>query len=547
MTTDASPNPRAINRARSTIIDPDTAESARDMALGATEAATLPRQRSAPDLQIITDIAPSVAPTEPIGPQISYHSKASNPEEGRRHPRRGSANLRRRLFLSDIWAVCISWIAVGLLVASSSPLLNRFVAGVIAVVATLLAARLFGLYRSRMCTRRHEEITRIVLATAVGAGAYGLMMWRFDAFGSVVVICSVSTIFTLSIFRWNYRRWLRDRRSQGMYLRRIVLVGVDGDSAELLNLLAAEPALGYEVAAVVGGSAENLLTALPISQNIGDIPELALSTDAIGILIVPGALTTDHMRKSVSLGLEHGLHVQLWSGLEGVGARRLRLTPSSGEAFVYVEPSKTWVWQHAAKRVIDIVGSTIGLIVLTPIILLASILVKLEDRGRALHRQERIGKDGRPFLVYKLRSMTENHLVDPVDLAGENERDGPLFKASSDPRVTRIGRVLRASSVDELPQLWNVLMGSMSLVGPRPALPEETAQFDEDLLRRLTVKPGLTGLWQIEARDNPAFNAYRRLDIYYVNNWTLSLDAAILVSTLPVVISRAFRRSNKVG
>jgi len=328
-----------------------------------------------------------------------------------------------------------------------------------------------------------------------------------------------------------------------MYLRRIILVGADADTAELLNVLSAEPALGYEAVAIVGGAPPDPSPSLPTSTEISKIPELALATDAIGILVVPSALSSDHMRRSVALALQHGLHVQLWSGLEGVGARRLRLTPSSGEAFLYVEPAKTYAWQYAAKRAIDIVGAAFALVLTAPLIGVAAALVKIDDGGPILHRQERMGKNGRPFVVNKIRSMAEEQNVNPVDLAEFNERDGPLFKASSDPRVTRIGRVLRASSVDELPQLWNVLGGSMSLVGPRPALPEETAEFDRGLLSRLTVKPGITGLWQIEARDNPAFNAYRRLDIYYVNNWSLRLDAAILVSTIPVVLSRACRRS----
>ena len=175
-------------------------------------------------------------------------------------------------------------------------------------------------------------------------------------------------------------------------------------------------------------------------------------------------------------------------------------------------------------------GSFAALAVSAPLLAAAACLIKLDDHGPVFHRQKRIGLDGRAFVIYKLRTMTVKHEMTSLNLADLNERvDGPLFKSTRDPRVTRIGRYLRASSIDELPQLWNVLSGSMSLVGPRPALPEETAQFDADLLRRLTVRPGLTGLWQIEARDNPSFNAYRRLDLHYVDNWSLLLDLNILL------------------
>ena len=153
-------------------------------------------------------------------------------------------------------------------------------------------------------------------------------------------------------------------------------------------------------------------------------------------------------------------------------------------------------------------------------------------------------------MVYKLRTMALD-ADSGVDLAVINERtDGPLFKAAHDPRVTRVGAVVRALSIDELPQLFNVLTGTMSLVGPRPALPQEVAQFDPELLRRHDVKPGITGLWQLEARDNPSFHAYRRLDLLYVDNWSIGLDLFILLATVPMVIARAMsvcRRERKAA
>ena len=144
-------------------------------------------------------------------------------------------------------------------------------------------------------------------------------------------------------------------------------------------------------------------------------------------------------------------------------------------------------------------------------------------------------------MVYKLRSMAHDTDIG-IDLAVMNERtDGPLFKATHDPRVTRVGAVLRALSIDEIPQFFNVLNGTMSLVGPRPAIPKEVAQFDPEMLRRHNVKPGITGLWQLEARDNPSFHAYRRLDLFYVDNWSIGLDLFILLATVPMVIARAMK------
>jgi lipopolysaccharide/colanic/teichoic acid biosynthesis glycosyltransferase len=190
-----------------------------------------------------------------------------------------------------------------------------------------------------------------------------------------------------------------------------------------------------------------------------------------------------------------------------------------------------------------VVGASLGLLASLPILVVAAIAIKLEDGGPIMFRNDRVGEGGRHFDVFKLRTMVPDaeRLLD--GLRQQNaRRDGPLFKAAHDPRVTRVGRFLRASSFDELPQLVNVLRGEMSLVGPRPALPREVAQFDEELRsRRLAVRPGITGLWQAEARDNPAFGAYRRLDLFYVENWSLGFDLAILWTTAGRVAARALR------
>lgn len=199
-----------------------------------------------------------------------------------------------------------------------------------------------------------------------------------------------------------------------------------------------------------------------------------------------------------------------------------------------------------AKRLIDITLATALLILVIPLLLLAAVAVKAQDRGPVLFRQQRVGKDGKWFTLYKVRTMVPHaeHLVH--GLRSQNRREGPLFKVVDDPRVTPIGRFLRATSIDELPQLVNVLRGDMSLVGPRPALPEEVAQFDEVLLSRLHVLPGLTGLWQVEARDNPSFESYRHYDLHYIEHWSLALDAMILFLTVGAIVRRSLRSVRSV-
>ena len=167
-----------------------------------------------------------------------------------------------------------------------------------------------------------------------------------------------------------------------------------------------------------------------------------------------------------------------------------------------------------------------------------AIAIKLDSRGPVLFRQTRVGQNSKPFNVLKLRSMVTDAEAQLVDLIDLNEADGPLFKMAEDPRITRVGRLIRATSIDELPQLWNVVRGDMSLVGPRPALPHETEEWDSLLAQRLRVKPGITGMWQVNGRSDTSFEDYTRLDLYYVDNWTLTTDLAIMLKTVPAVVLR---------
>ena len=185
--------------------------------------------------------------------------------------------------------------------------------------------------------------------------------------------------------------------------------------------------------------------------------------------------------------------------------------------------------------------SSLLLVLALPVLLVCAVLIKLYDGGPIFFRQSRIGRKGLPFDFYKLRSIIPDADQHRHELEDLNLRDGPLFKADNDLRITPLGRMLRMSSLDEIPQLFNVLKGDMSLVGPRPALGSEFEQFDEELLARQEVRPGISGLWQVEARDNPAFSAYRRLDLFYVENWSVSLDLVILVLTAEQVTARIVR------
>jgi exopolysaccharide biosynthesis polyprenyl glycosylphosphotransferase len=189
------------------------------------------------------------------------------------------------------------------------------------------------------------------------------------------------------------------------------------------------------------------------------------------------------------------------------------------------------------KRLLDVAGAALALLLGWPLMLLLVAAIKLDSAGAVFYRAQRTGRKGRTFTCYKFRTMCTNADKLKEDLKDRNERDGILFKISNDPRITRVGRFLRKYSLDELPQFYNVLRGDMSLVGPRPPLASEVEQYDIAHLRRLDVLPGMTGLWQVEARQDPSFDSYISLDTAYVENWSLWLDMKILVRTVGVVFS----------
>ena len=208
------------------------------------------------------------------------------------------------------------------------------------------------------------------------------------------------------------------------------------------------------------------------------------ATGASGVLIVASAVDPRELDRVVRHLVGSGLHVQISTGLARIGHQRMRPSPLSHQLLFYVERPKLSPWQHVLKRTIDVVVASVASVVAAPVLVAAAIAIKLDDGGSITYRQERIGRDGRGFRSIKLRTMIPNASSQLAELVALNERNGPLFKLGHDPRVTRVGRFLRATSIDELPQLFNVLRGEMSLVGPRPALPDEVAQFDVELLDR---------------------------------------------------------------
>ena len=416
-----------------------------------------------------------------------------------------------------------------------------------AVVSTLAVLQMAHLYLSSVCSEFSRQAVRIIGAAAVGGCVLAASGWLAGSLSAVpaapAVEGAICAAFLMIVLRWRFRRWLRSKRADGYYLQTVVLVGTNEDAAAMRQMLSDEPELGYRVGGVVGKQVQVApWLGLPRRSDLADLPQLANEVGAEGVILVGSAVTAAESAAALRCSLACGLHVQFWPGLAGVLSSRIRTAPVSGLPMLYVEAHKPPAWHYAAKRAIDIVTAAVLLPLSAPVMLLTAIAIRLEDGGPVLYRHAVIGRYGVQTEVLKFRTMVPNAAQMVDEIADLNEREGgPLFKATNDPRVTRIGRLLRDTSIDELPQLWDVLTGRMSLVGPRFAMPKEAAQFDEEHQRRTVMRPGITGLWQTEARDNPSFSAYRRLDLLYVDNWYLAWDLAILANTAHAVTARAVR------
>lgn len=466
---------------------------------------------------------------------------------------RPSRWLRVTLFGLDLLAVVLGWSLPLLVVGSDmggAGAAALEVAGIVAV--TLVAIGWQGLYLSRVCSVRAVETVRVGRAAALGGLLALIVSPRMaDGIGAATAVIATGVTFLLLVgLRGLYNAWLHRVRTTGRFCRPIVVVGTGPEGFELARLVELHPELGFRVEGVVGDPAElrGWDAELPWLGDVSQAAAVIAASGATGALVAANDLSSDELNRTSRALLRAGIHVHLSSGLRGIDYRRLRSLPLAHEPLFYLEPVDLSRWQLVAKRALDLVLASFLLLVFSPVLLVAAIAIKLQDRGPLLFRQQRVGRDGRDFTVLKLRTMVPDaeSLLD--DMHSENEREGgPLFKLEQDPRRTRVGRILERTSLDELPQLFNVLRGEMSLVGPRPALRSEVEQFDGELQNRQQVLPGITGLWQVEGRDNPAFDVYRRLDLFYLENWSVALDLAILLGTVRSVAVRLLWRSPKTA
>jgi exopolysaccharide biosynthesis polyprenyl glycosylphosphotransferase len=452
----------------------------------------------------------------------------------------------RRLVVSD--AFCA---AAAALAGNASPLGFRGIDVTPAAVgitlllpaAWVLAMSVARTYEHRLLWEGTDEFRRIFFCATVLLAIVGTVSWGVDlqaARGLVVVALPLTTVCTL-LERQAWRARLRRQRRRGGFLQRTLLIGHRSGVEALRAQIGRQTMLGHEVIGCClphpGRSAADGADDLRVLGSFDDVIGVVRRHEVETVAMVPSPEWDAAAVQRLSWELEKANAELLIAPTmtEVVGAR-VQLRPVWGIPLVHLAPAELTGVRRLTKAVVDRGGAALGLVVLAPVLLGIALLVKATSPGPVLFRQQRLGRGGQPFPMLKFRTMVPgaDQLVET--LACGNDGNGVLFKLRLDPRVTKVGRALRRYSLDELPQLFNVLRGEMSLVGPRPPLPSEAGRYGFVMRRRFLVKPGLTGLWQISGRSDLSWDESVRLDVYYVENWSLCLDLRILWRTLGAVL-----------
>lgn len=398
-----------------------------------------------------------------------------------------------------------------------------------------------GAYRIKHLRSGAAEYNAAINATTAAAAIFGLVwvLLDFSYPATLFVLWLLFGAMALGVARYGRRRILHRLHAKwDVLLTPVIVVGGNYHVDEVAKVLARERWIGYRViGAVTNEPLQVTATGLSVLGQMDALTRVIDEHNVSAVIFAEGSFASQGDFRRTAWKLEQS-HVQMIMvpTMADVSAQRLEFRPVAGLPLVDVDRPRAVRSLRWVKRTIDIVGSSVFLLLLGPILLAAAVAVKLEDGGPIFFRQKRIGLYGREFDCLKLRSMCVDAEARLAELQARNEGAGVLFKMKHDPRITGVGRFIRRYSIDELPQLWNTLRGDMSLIGPRPALPNEVAKYDEDTRRRLQVRPGLTGLWQVSGRSRLTWEDTVRLDLYYVDNWSVAQDLIILIRTAKAVL-----------
>jgi exopolysaccharide biosynthesis polyprenyl glycosylphosphotransferase len=483
----------------------------------------------------------------PATEQPAADTAAAPPTPARISGREWARFLRRLLRGTDALLVAVS-VTAGLLIHIEG---NEPFTGTLAdLYGTLIAAVLgvlwiaaLGLYRTRdpkVLGAGASEYKRVAAASSAVFGllAVGLVVFRVQPASAFYLVSLPLGLVLLPGSRWIARRWYNARQAQGQYLVRAIVIGQTEDVRYVLKRIARKSNAVYEVLGVAlpggrrGTSFDVDGRRVPVLSSTDDVVRTVGLHGAEAVIVagpVPGG---NQYIRELGWGLEeHQAELVLASSLTNVAGPRIHWRPVEGLPLMHVDVPRYSGAKHVCKRLLDIAVAGAALVLLSPLLLVLAVIVKRDSPGPVLFRQERVGKAGKPFRMLKFRSMVTDAETVLARLGAQNEGAGVLFKMRNDPRVTRCGRWMRRYSLDELPQFWNVLSGEMSLVGPRPPLQREVGGYERHTHRRLLIKPGITGLWQINGRSDLPWDEAVRLDLYYVENWSIMGDVIIIWRT----------------
>lgn len=393
------------------------------------------------------------------------------------------------------------------------------------------------LYRARHVVRSADEAERVVKAITYGWIAVFVVsvFLKIGMSRTLAIMAFILMLIAVGTTRGIARYLFKRARKSGDNLRSVFIIGKNAEGAFMREMLDRDLSIGYRV---LGYLEDELPRGM---QDLSD-SALALKTikaaDAGGVIIAATGIDVGTSNQLIRTLTENGVHVELSSTLCDIAADRLTIRPLGRFPMVYIEPVERNGWRAVFKQSFDYVLGTVLFLGTLPILIGAMIGIKATSPGPVFFKQVRVGRDGKEFEVYKLRTMVVDAEAQLDNVRHLNEAKGPIFKIKEDPRITKIGKILRKTSIDELPQFINVLRGEMSIVGPRPALPSEVEQWEPVLRNRLRVQPGITGMWQVGGRldGDGESDDYGQLDLYYVDNWNLVTDLTIILRTVPAVL-----------
>lgn len=418
--------------------------------------------------------------------------------------------------------------------------LDRFVKLAVVITAVwLVIFALLGLYMLQSTRRGLNEFARILGAVSIGSLIVVALIFFFevDYFSRFVILFGFLASLILvglvrSIVRFGQQRLFR----YGIGVRRAIVVGT-GRTAQALAHELTRAHRGYEVLGFIETGRAGKRKPRVLGR-LRDLPDLLKHLRPDELIDADPKLSDAHKLDLVNLAEDAHIDFRFSSNSVELATSRVEVAAVAGIPLMTLKPTPLEGWGRVTKRGFDIVGSLLILPFVLVLWIFIAVAIKLSSRGPVIFKQTRVGRAGKTFISYKFRSMVADAEKQLPKLRKRNEISGPVFKMKDDPRVTRVGRFLRQTSLDELPQFFNVLKGDMSLVGPRPPLPAEVKKYTREQRRRLTIKPGITGPWQVSGRSNVSFDEWVRLDVYYIQNWSLLLDLTILLKTVGVVVSR---------